>query len=134
MRGQVSQSIQTAPYDYQYQFVNTTPAATIYDSSVTEFNSYKGGVFQQAISAVSNIDSQFYNDQAFAPYGFEWFSDPKNRDSGYVTWFSNGAQTWTMTAPAIGPNSISQVSQRLVPEEPMVRSTPYFIDVRDTNT
>jgi beta-glucan synthesis-associated protein KRE6 len=113
--------------------VNTTPSATIYDSSVTNFNSYKGGVFQQAISAVSTIDSQFYNDRAYAPYAFEWFSDPKNRDAGYVTWFSNSAQTWTMTSSAIGPDSISQVSQRLVPEEPMVRPTPYVSDIQNTD-
>jgi beta-glucan synthesis-associated protein KRE6 len=123
MQGAVSQSLQTAPYNYQYNFVNTSPAATIYDSSITSFNIYKGGVFQQAISSVTTIDSQFYNDQAYAPYGFEWFSDPKNRGSGYVTWFGNGDATWTMTAAAIGPDSISEVSQRLVPEEPMVGFT-----------
>jgi beta-glucanase (GH16 family) len=47
-QGEVSQSFQTAPYNYQYNFVNTTPQTTIYDSSVTNFNVYKGGVFQQA--------------------------------------------------------------------------------------
>ena len=120
MQGQVSQSFQTAPYNYQYTFVNTTPTTTIYDGTKTRFNSYIGGVFQQALSAVTYIDAQYYNNNAYAPYAFEWWSDPSHRSDGYITWFSNSQKTWTMTAGTIGPDSISEVSQRLIPEEPMV--------------
>ncbi|KAF8895468.1 glycoside hydrolase family 16 protein [Infundibulicybe gibba] len=118
-RGQVSQSFQVAPFNNQYQFTNTSPAATIYDNDVTLFNTYKGGPFQQAISAVSYIDSQFYNDQAYAPYAYEWWSDPNHRDDGYITWFSNNQKTWTATAASSGPDPIAAISQRLIPEEPM---------------
>ncbi|KIM89080.1 glycoside hydrolase family 16 protein [Piloderma croceum F 1598] len=119
MQGQVSQSYQTAPYNYQYQFVNTTPSTMIYDDTITQYNSYKGGVYQQAVSALSFIDSQNYNNNAYAAYGYEWWSNPSKRDEGYITWFSSGSKVFTMEASAIGPDSISQVSQRLVPEEPM---------------
>lgn len=120
-RGQVSQSFQCAPYNYQYEFNNATPATTIYDSTLTSFNSYKGGVFQQAVSAVSYVDSANYNDAGYAAYGYEWFFDKKQRQNGYITWYSGGAETWTITSATIGADPISQVSDRLIPEEPMVR-------------
>ncbi|KDQ62548.1 glycoside hydrolase family 16 protein [Jaapia argillacea MUCL 33604] len=118
-QGQVSQSFQTAPYNYQYNFDNSTPATTIFDSSQTTFNSYKGGVFQQALSAVTFIDSNNYNGVGYAPYGLEWWSDPKHRDQGYITWFSNNQKTWGITSGSLGPDTTVQIQQRLIPEEPM---------------
>lgn len=117
---EVSQSFQTAPYNYQYEFVNTSDVTPIYDTSITRLNSYKGGVYQQAISAVSDIDSAAYAGQEYARYGFEWWSNPNNRGEGFVTWVSNNDRTWTMTADTIGPDDTVQISQRIVPEEPMV--------------
>ncbi|RPD62832.1 glycoside hydrolase family 16 protein [Lentinus tigrinus ALCF2SS1-6] len=116
---EVSQSYQTAPYNYQYEFVNTSDAAPIYDSSITKFNTYKGGVYQQAISAVSDIDSTAYAGQKYATYGFEWWSDPSKRNDGFITWVANGQKTWTMNADAIGADDTVEISQRIVPEEPM---------------
>ncbi|KAH8104849.1 glycoside hydrolase family 16 protein [Cristinia sonorae] len=117
--GEVSQSFQTAPYNYQYQFNNDSSVTPIFDTTKTHFNDYKGGVYQQAISAVTTIDSNNYNDQGYATYGYEWWSDPKHRDDGYITWFSEGQKTWTMTAATIGPDETAQISARIVPEEPM---------------
>jgi len=119
MRAQVSQSFQTAPYNYQYQFVNTSPSATIYDTTISKPNTYIGGIFQQAVSTVTYIDSQNFNDNGYATYGYEWWSDPNQRDQGYITWFSQGTKVFTMEASAIGPDSVTQISQRLIPEEPM---------------
>jgi hypothetical protein len=126
-QGQVSQSFQVAPFNYQYNFVNTTPATTVYNLGQTSINSYTGGVYQQALSAVTFINGNDYNNQAYAPYGYEWWSDPGDRSNGYITWYSNGAQTWTVTAASIGLDPISQVSQRLIPEEPMVNSSSFSL-------
>jgi len=117
--GQVSQSFQTAPYNYQYQPDNSSDAITVYDDSITILNSYKGGQYQQAVSALTQISSQNYNNNGYATYGYEWWSNPSNRDEGYITWYSQGQKSWTMTSKAIGPDPISQVDQRLIPEEPM---------------
>jgi beta-glucanase (GH16 family) len=119
-QGQVSQSLQIAPYDYMYNFNNVPPATTIYNETATTLNTYVGGVFQQALSAVTYIDSGNYNDQGYAPYGFELWSNPNNREEGYVTWYSNGVETWTVTSASIGPDTVSEVQQRLISEEPMV--------------
>ncbi len=120
MTGEVSQSFQVAPYNLNYEFDNSTDATTIYDDSITIFNSYKGGPYQQAVSAVTSIDSNNYNNVGYATYGYEWWSDPNNRDDGYVTWSSQGKESWTMTSKTIGADPVTQVSQRLIPEEPMV--------------
>lgn len=121
-QGQVSQSFQIAPYNYQYQFDNASTATTINDSSITTLNSYKGAVYQQAVSAVTDVDSQNYNGQNYATYGFEYWSNPSDRATGYITWYSQSAQTWKVTSATVGPDPISEVSARLIPEEPMVSS------------
>ncbi|KAF9497733.1 glycoside hydrolase family 16 protein [Pleurotus eryngii] len=117
-RGEVSQTFQVAPFNYKSVFDNTEPASVIHGSD-THYNSYAGGEFQQAVSALTYIDDQFYNNTAYAPYAFEYWSNPNRRDEGYITWYSNGEQTWTATAAATGPDPISQVSARIIPEEPM---------------
>lgn len=118
--GQVSQSFQTAPYNYQYEFDNSSDATTIFDPSITVLNGYKGGQYQQALSALTDINSENYNNVGYATYGYEWWSDPKDRDAGYITWFSQGKPSWKITSKSIGPDSVTEISQRLIPEEPMV--------------
>lgn len=58
--GDVSQSFQLAPFDDYYQFANTSKDVTIYDDTVTKPNSYLGGVFQQAASHLTVINSVGY--------------------------------------------------------------------------
>ncbi|KAF8442849.1 glycoside hydrolase family 16 protein [Boletus edulis BED1] len=118
-RGQVSQSFQVAPYNYQYEFNNASSATTINDTSITSLNSYKGAIYQQAVSAVTFVDDQNYGGQHYATYGFEYWSDPNDRASGYITWYSQSAQTWKITSPSVGPDSVTQISSRLISEEPM---------------
>lgn len=126
-QGQVSQSYQVAPYNYQYNFNNASPATTIYDDSVTTFNNYKGGVYQQALSAVTFTDSDNYGGNGFGQYGFEWWSDPKHRDQGYITWLSDGQARWQITSASCGADSTSQVNQRLISEEPHVSGCGNFL-------
>jgi hypothetical protein len=69
--GQMSQSAQVAPFDAEYQIANTSNAVVLYNTTKTKFNSYRGGQFQQAISAFTNVDSSVYQltSGAFAVYG-----------------------------------------------------------------
>ncbi|TDL22109.1 beta-glucan synthesis-associated [Rickenella mellea] len=117
-RGQVSQSYQVAPYDYQYAWNNATPATTIADATQTRFNTYKGGVFQEALSAVTYVDPANYGGNGYGTYAFEWWSDPKHRDQSYINWFSGGVQSWGITTASLPGNSVTEISQRLISEEP----------------
>ncbi|KAJ7140118.1 glycoside hydrolase family 16 protein [Mycena filopes] len=118
-RGQVSQSYQVAPYNAQRQFINASAVTPIQNATVTKFNHYMGDEFQQTISALTYIDSTGYGGSGYAPYGLEWFSDPAKRENGFITWYSDGATTWTLTPDTIGPDNTSLVSSRLISEEPM---------------
>jgi len=118
-QGQVSQSLQCAPYNAQYIANTSAGATTVYDSSLTSINTYMGGIYQQAVSAVTFIDDSVYNNQNYAKYAYELWSNPSNRDESYITWFSNGQNTWTATSATIGPDSATNIGQRLISEEPM---------------
>jgi hypothetical protein len=61
--------------------------------------------------------------------GFEYFANPQQRQDGYITWMMDNNPTVRMGAAAVGPDqgpNGSGVSQRLIPEEPMVWSYPSF--------
>ena len=119
--GEVSQSLQTAPFDDFYQWDNASDAVTLFYPNEMQFNSYLGGVYQEAVSTLVNTDRTNYRSQGagFGVYGFEYTGDPNNRDDGYVTWVSSGKPSWQIKAAATGPNPRVGISQRPIPEEPM---------------
>ncbi|KAL6308456.1 glycoside hydrolase family 16 protein [Sparassis latifolia] len=116
---QASQSMQVAPYNYQYQYDDSATASPINDSQITSFNTYKGGPYQQAVSALTFVSNSNYDNQSYATYGYEWYSNPNDRGAGYIQWYAGGAETWRLTPQTIGPDNQTQISQRIVPEEPM---------------
>jgi beta-glucanase (GH16 family) len=115
--GQVSQSFQCAPFNIDWNFDNTS---TSFESeTLTKWNGYRGSQTQQAVSALTYIPSSVYSGQDFGVYGYEYWADPSNRDDGYITWLASGTESWTMKAGALGPDSVAEIGQRLIPEEPM---------------
>ncbi|KZO93672.1 glycoside hydrolase family 16 protein [Calocera viscosa TUFC12733] len=117
-QGTVSQSFQVAPFNDWYEFDNTT--TTLYgQNGNTVYNGYKGGVYQQSVSAVTLVSNENYNNTAYGVFGVEYWSNPSNRGEGYVTWVADGQRTWNMPAAAIGADPISEISERIVSEEPM---------------
>ncbi|BGP42176.1 hypothetical protein JCM10450v2_006266 [Rhodotorula kratochvilovae] len=117
--GAVSQSAQFAPYDADYEIRNSTPYVRVYDDGRTIINEYKGGIYQQACSGITTTDTDAYQDAAgdFASYGFEY--QPSVGDDGFITWYSSGEPSWTLTSGAVGPNTKSGVAQRTISTEPM---------------
>jgi hypothetical protein len=63
-------SLQPFNFNYTY-FTNDT---VIYNSSITQLNSYKGGVYQQAVSALTVTDPTAYegSEGGYSIYGFEY--------------------------------------------------------------
>ncbi|WOO82796.1 Beta-glucan synthesis-associated protein KRE6 [Vanrija pseudolonga] len=120
-KGAMSQSAQFAPFDDFYQYDNTSKAAKIWDKSVTHFNSYLGGVYQEAVSGVSYVDNAVYANVSgqFRSFGVEWSADLTNRQNGYVGWINQGKPAWQMFPAAVGPNPRVEIGQRLISEEPM---------------
>lgn len=85
----------------------------IYDHSITAMNSYRGGVFQQAVSGLTNLNNDWYDGKQYAKYAFEY----KTGKDGYITWYVGDDKTWTMDARAMGPNG--NIGRRTIPEEPL---------------
>ncbi|KAK6002385.1 hypothetical protein QM012_002023 [Aureobasidium pullulans] len=115
--GSASQSYQTAPFDIFWR--PNTDFIEVYDPSISEMNSYQGGVYQQALSTVTLLNNDWYDGKAYQVYAFEY--EPGS--DGYVAWYVGSEPTWKMTADAVGPNG--NVGQRVMPEEPMALIANY---------
>jgi len=117
--GKVSQSAQFAPFSYNYTFDMTQ--VKIFDESITAFNQYRGSGVQQAVSGLTTLPDDIYQQSQghFQTFGFEYYSNKNSRAQGFINWQANGVQSLSMTAGAVGPDAMAQISNRLVPEEPM---------------
>ncbi|KAF8624603.1 hypothetical protein AX17_007096 [Amanita inopinata Kibby_2008] len=121
----VSQSAQFAPFTHDYIYGNTSnDQFQIFDDTKSVANPYRGSAVQQAISSLVRVPSDMFqgSGQVFRTLGFEYWSDPKNRDQGFVTWQVDGTPSYRLGASAVPPDQGdggTGVGQRLVPEEPM---------------
>lgn len=114
--GIASQSMQVAPFDIwyipDYEFIE------IYNLTTTQMNTYCGGPFQQAVSAVSTLNVtwyQFGEDAGYyQKYSLEYLND---NDDGYVTWYVGDTPTYTIHAKALHPNG--NIGWRRISKEPM---------------
>ncbi|KIJ64320.1 glycoside hydrolase family 16 protein [Hydnomerulius pinastri MD-312] len=120
--GKVSQSAQWAPFNAAYQWLNTTDNLKIYDPNVTVLNAYHGGktigAYQQTTSGLSVTDQDCYElDKAcYSVYGFEYVP---GFDNGYITWISNSKPVWTIMGSGLGPDPLTEIGARPIPQEPM---------------
>lgn len=118
--GTVSQSAQWAPFNNAYTWLNTSANLIIPNPTASKLNPYKGGAFQQATSVVSDTNQNCYTQSGtgcFAVYGYEY---KPGVDGAYITWINDNQAAWTINAAGMGPDNIVQISQRPVPQEPMV--------------
>lgn len=114
--GVASQSMQIAPYDIWY--IPDYDFVEIYNSSVTTMNTYCGGPFQQAVSAISSLNTTWYqfgpDAGYFQKYVLEYLNDDEN---GYVRWYVGDTPTFTIYAKALHPNG--NIDWRRISKEPM---------------
>lgn len=114
--GIASQSLQVAPFDIwyipDYEFVE------IHNATVTTMNSYCGGPMQQAVSAVTTLNTEWneFGPQGgyYQKYSIEYLNDD---DDGYIRWFVGDNPTWTLHAKALHPNG--NIGWRQISKEPM---------------
>ncbi|KAL4400908.1 O-glycosyl hydrolase [Malassezia pachydermatis] len=126
----VSQSCQMAPYNWQYNITheNTTDAYHIfnYKKGINDINLYNGEITQQSLSgihladqnAVQKVANSLDTDEGkgyFATYSLEY----RGGEDGYVAWRSGSEKAWEIYPEALRPDSLSKVSHRQFPKEPM---------------
>lgn len=111
--GIVTQSYQVAPFDIwyypDYDFMEFP------DYGISYPNGYTGGPFQQAISATTNLNNDWYDGKQYQSYSFEYV--PGTGRDAYVAWYVGKDMTFMMNGDAIGPNG--NIGYRQVSEEPM---------------
>jgi beta-glucanase (GH16 family) len=109
--GTASQSFQAAPFDIFYQ--PDYEYLEIYDKAITGMNSYRGGPYQEALSAVTWLNNEWYDGASYQKYGFEYTPG----STGNIDWFVGEDYTYKMDHRALRPNG--NIGQRITPEEPM---------------
>ncbi|CAG8449491.1 12000_t:CDS:2 [Ambispora leptoticha] len=114
-RAQISQSAQFAPFDAKQQVDKRH--VSIYSTGRTVFNSYVGGIWQQAVSSVTIMEKEVFNGKSFEKYAFEY----EPGVNGYIDWSIDDKSTWRLNGPAVGPNPHSRISSRSISEEPMAK-------------
>ncbi|KAL1743096.1 beta-glucan synthesis-associated [Schizophyllum fasciatum] len=127
--GQVSQSCQWAPFNHAYEWFNDTEAnKEIYDSDVSAMNTYKGGVYQQATSVVTQTNHDCYElaSGCFAVYGFEYVP---GFDNAYITWINNNKKAWTLRQGGLAADTVVEIGPRPIPQEPMYSANFGAIDL-----
>ncbi|TDL27014.1 glycoside hydrolase family 16 protein, partial [Rickenella mellea] len=113
----VSQSAQWAPFNAAYAWKNTTDNLKIYNDT-TVLNGYHGGAFQQTTSGLSPTDQNCYEKGGGCAslYAFEY---KPGFDDAYITWVTADKPVWTLMAAGMGPDPLSEINQRPIPQEPM---------------
>lgn len=132
LAGSVSQSARVAPFDAAYAPLNVSGGRVMHGEG-TYVNGYLGGVYQEAVSAVTPTDAGGYElgGGGFASYGVESWGGGGEEGEGFVTWQVGGEETWTLNAAAVGPNPETEIGQRLITQEPMVsRHSPHAKQTR----
>ncbi|EJF66803.1 beta-glucan synthesis-associated protein [Dichomitus squalens] len=117
-KGAVSQSGQWAPFNYQYIWKNTTDNLIIPDPDISKLNNYRGGVYQQATSVVTqtNQDAYEFSGQQYSTYGFQY--KPGFGDA-YISWIANGQLAWQLNVAGMSADTVVEISDRPIPQEPM---------------
>ncbi|KIJ05278.1 glycoside hydrolase family 16 protein, partial [Paxillus involutus ATCC 200175] len=121
----VSQSGQFAPFTQDYLYLNDTQDEWIvYTPNITVPNSYRGSAVQQAVSALTLLPDDIFQESGaqFTTFGFEYWSDPTDPSAGFITWQTAGVPAARLGAGALGPDQGTNgtgVSQRLISLEPM---------------
>ncbi|QLL32994.1 hypothetical protein HG536_0D05160 [Torulaspora globosa] len=114
--GVASQSYQIAPFDIWY--IPDYDFIEIYNFTTTSMNTYCGGPVQQAVSAITTLNTSWYefgpNAGKFQKYAYEYLNDDED---GYIRWFVGDVPTYTLYAKALHPNG--NINWRRISKEPM---------------
>lgn len=107
-----TQSYQVAPFDVWYCPEHEFTAFP--DQRLSHTNTYTGP-FQQAISATTTLNCDWYDGKAYQHLLFEYV--PGDREGSHITWKIGGQTMSTLDSRALGPNGNFQLRQ--ISQEPM---------------
>ncbi|CAE6443354.1 hypothetical protein ACGC1H_006125 [Rhizoctonia solani] len=114
--GHVSQSGQWAPFNYAYDWFNTTDNYKLF-SNKSQLNTYVGGVYQQSTSGLSITNQECYTQGGgcFSVYGFEYATGY----DGYILWTNDNEPAWQVNGAGLAADPRVEIGPRPVPQEPL---------------
>lgn len=118
--GQVSMSLQLAPFDAAYNVTDPSGVTAMNTSTHSSMlNDYTGAVYQQAVSAKVNTSDAAYTltENQWDTYAFEYA--PGTTNDSYIKWFMSNEEVFRIKAHALTPNPKTEIGQRPIPQEPM---------------
>ncbi|CAO1628346.1 unnamed protein product [Parajaminaea phylloscopi] len=111
-----SLSIQTAPFNAHYEY-NAEQGVSLGEN--TRANAYKGGIYQQSVSAIHPSEPDWFQLSA-APRFVKFSMESRPGKDGFVSWAVNGQKVWTVDyAKALAADKDTQISSRWATREPM---------------
>jgi beta-glucanase (GH16 family) len=108
-----TQSYQVAPFDIWYHPNYNYTAFP--DDTLCTYNGYTGSSYQQAISATTNLNRNWFDGKQYQRYSFEYV--PGEGKDAYINWKVGDQTMWMLDGRAIGPNG--NIAARQISEEPM---------------
>ncbi|RMZ71946.1 glycoside hydrolase family 16 [Pyrenophora seminiperda CCB06] len=108
-----TQSYQVAPFDINY-YPNYNFTACP-DTRLSGYNTYTGGAFQQAISATTVLNKNWFDNKQYQRYSFEYA--PGGGKDAFISWKVGNQTMFMIDGRAIGPNG--NIQARQITEEPM---------------
>lgn len=75
---------------------------------------------QQAVSALTNLNSTVFAEDGavFTKFGVEYWSNPDNRDEGFIEWVAD-QPVFRIDNNVLSGDQTLNISSRLISEEPM---------------
>lgn len=111
-----SLSLQAAPFNAHYEY-NMREGAWFDEQ--TRNNSYKGGIYQQSISATHTTDPSNFQ-LAPKPTYITYSVESRPGKKGSVTWAIEGKKVWSIDfAKGLQPDGQTEISSRYLTREPM---------------
>lgn len=96
-------SLQVAPFDAEYRWQDK--GNSWFDPEIGEKNSFRGGIYQEAISGVGDLSPEIFehSENRFGQMGVEW--KPGSGPDAYATWSVDDRKpVWRAHAKGLGPN------------------------------
>ncbi|KAF1838886.1 SKN1-domain-containing protein [Decorospora gaudefroyi] len=108
-----TQSYQVAPFDVNwYPNYNYTAFP---DRRLSGYNTYTGGPFQQAISATTILNRDWYDNKQYQRYSFEYV--PGEGKDAFISWKVGDQTMFMLDGRAVGENG--NIKARQIAQEPM---------------
>lgn len=108
-----TQSFQVAPFDIWYHPNYNFTAFP--DLRYSGLNTYAGGAFQEAISASTILNRDWFDNKQYQRYSFEYA--PGEGKDAYISWKVGDQTMFIMDGRAVGPNG--NIQARQIAEEPL---------------